>query len=455
MPETRKQGDAKASPPQPGHQRQDHHHRPRRLSHLCHAEPGGCPGDLSCSGTHIGSRWYRCRPGDLSAHHQPGRHHRGAYHHPACQRPGIHSGPAKRGHTGCRSAQWRISTPGAAEPVTRPACPDTDTNHHDPTASDYHDHGPDLRLYSFAPVLTRPASQTRSVRSMGCRAELYVSSSDPDELLDELCALLQRLELAWSRFDPAAELARLNTLPGRFVLTSPLLFDALRTAADGARATGGLFNPLVGASMTALGYDASWLTLDLNASRPEKAAPLPWIGTLQLTSSSRLAFIPPGSSVDLGGVGKGLAADHCLEFARRRGAGAVSVSIGGDLACLRSDPNHPPFPCRIDGMDRVLAVTSFDTHGAIATSAPSVRRFSDGRHHVIDPRTGDSSRSVVRTASVLGGSAAWAEMLATALVIADPDEGLDLARKLDMACVLELYGGEVLFQNATHHQVGS
>ena len=294
----------------------------------------------------------------------------------------------------------------------------------------------------------------RTVRAMGCTAELYVAGGETEAILDELCGLLVALERCWSRFDPASELSRLNARDGAMTVVSTDLFDAVAIAVDGAYRTEERFTPLVGGAMQALGYDTTWRSVDLD-SNPGEARPVPSVTELRLVPTSHLVTLPLGASLDLGGMGKGLAADRALARARELGAAAASISVGGDLACGRFTDEHAAFPCLIESMDRVLAETTFERSGAIATSSSEVRRFADGRHHIIDPRTGASSTSPVRTVSVLAASAAWAEMAATAMAVSAPDEALQLATELDVACVLELQDGIVRTQGSSQHGMGS
>ena len=70
--------------------------------------------------------------------------------------------------------------------------------------------------------------------------------------MDELDAI----DLACSRFRPDSELQHLHEDAGRTVSVSPLLFDALAVAVDGAERSGGAVDPTVGNAIAALGYDA-------------------------------------------------------------------------------------------------------------------------------------------------------------------------------------------------------
>ena len=65
--------------------------------------------------------------------------------------------------------------------------------------------------------------------------------------------------------------------------------------------------------------------------------------------------------------------------------------------------------------------------GSVATSSTEIRVFGRG-HHLVDPDTLEATRSGVRSASVVAGSGAWAEMLTKWLMVDGPRRLDDLDR---------------------------
>ena len=182
-------------------------------------------------------------------------------------------------------------------------------------------------------------------------------------------------------------------------------------------------------------------------------APGPGGEALLLSPASRLVYLAPDVQLDLGGIGKGLAADLLLTEARTLGAASASISVGGDLACGAFLPGAAVPLLTIEGYAGRLAQTAFHERGAIATSAPGVRSFTDGRHHIIDPATGRSARSAVASVSVLAASCALAEMVATAVCVLPLPDGLALVDGLGLSCVYELATGGVRSQGTDAHPV--
>jgi len=126
------------------------------------------------------------------------------------------------------------------------------------------------------------------------------------------------------------------------------------------------------------------------------------------------ARLAPGNAIDLGGIAKGWLADRAVE---RIGPNALA-NLAGDLRAIGGGPERadtaagPGWPVGF-GETTVLL-----TDGAAATSGTTGRRWGDGLHHLIDPRSGAPAASDLVEVSVLAATATEAEVLAkTALLL--------------------------------------
>jgi FAD:protein FMN transferase len=236
-------------------------------------------------------------------------------------------------------------------------------------------------------------------------------------------ALLELADVTYSRFRADSELSRLNAA-GRPMVVSPLLAEALEAALRAARLTDGAVDPTVGRTMRALGYGADFATLagrDLPLELRLEAVP-GW-QAIGYQGTARRVSLPRGIELDLGSVGKALAADHAAAAAHRVTGAGVLVSLGGDIATAGAGPASG-WPILVaddsgapaDGPGEVVRLTS----GAMATSSTTVRRWTqDGvqRHHLVDPATGKPAVSPWRTATVAAGSCVDANTVATAAIV--------------------------------------
>ncbi len=263
--------------------------------------------------------------------------------------------------------------------------------------------------------------------AMGSRVSLDVVARDPSTLIRRGESLIRSLERSWSRFDDASDVSRLNQSNGRPMRIDTSTMELLTLAVDAWRVTDGVFSPFIQPAMIKNGYVTSRGGADQrDTDRCFTAAYVaPRTSPLEIDESSRVAVLRSGYGIDLGGIGKGHAADLVLRCLLDEGARGVLADVGGDIAVGGHSPHdlgwaidvvHPSNKRRM--IDRVAL-----DEGGIATSSTQRRRWtSNGRefHHLVDPRTGEPVQSGLIGATVLTGRAADAEVLTKVALVLGP-----------------------------------
>jgi thiamine biosynthesis lipoprotein len=211
--------------------------------------------------------------------------------------------------------------------------------------------------------------------------------------------------------------------------------------------TDGLFDPGVGATLRALGYDRSFTPGALDrkwlGQRPRAGRFLDVI----LDPGTRTVLRPRHVQIDLGGIAKG----STVDAAARHLTGPGAIDAGGD-AFMRG-PDHAGGPWLIDIEDPADASRTIATvavsDAAVATSAGNRRRWRLGEssaHHLIDPRTQRPSGSDVLQATVIAPSAELADVLAkTAFVLGAHEARRFLERQPGIGAVLVPERGSPIF----------
>lgn len=284
---------------------------------------------------------------------------------------------------------------------------------------------------------------------MGSDAHLLVATRD-EHLVGAAIEELERLEHAWSRFRSDSELVALNQDPGEVVTVSPLLAEAVHRAVLAWERTDGWFDPTVIDSLEHAGYDAPFAPDgpprgSLASCRPA-ATPRSFSVDLERCTVRR----PAGVRLDLGGIGKGLAADRIATGLVDRGAQSACVSMGGDVR-VAGIPPEGGWRIPVERPDRVGKGAAmpiwFDAvldQGAVVTSTTRRRRWRTGdggtAHHLIDPRTGHPSPPGVTSVVVCAAEAWWGEVLAKAALLAGPEEGRRLLSRHDATGWFDLDG---------------
>jgi thiamine biosynthesis lipoprotein len=282
---------------------------------------------------------------------------------------------------------------------------------------------------------------------MGTQARILVVGG-PGDLAPRGEALARQLEARWTRFDAASELMQLNAAAGRPVRVSEPTFALVARAVDAWERTGGRFDPTGLDALAAAGYDRDFARLPTRLAGPadespddspddgsvtdDAPAPDPLRGCrgIRLDPLVAAVTLPAGVHLDLGGIGKGYAADRVVAALMEAGALAVCVDLGGDVRVAGTGPYAGAWSVgfRDEETTRRFGTVRLAA-GAVATSTTRRRRWrraGEVRHHLIDPATGRPSRSGVASVTVVAADAWWAEVLAKAALVAGPTAGLAL-----------------------------
>lgn len=241
------------------------------------------------------------------------------------------------------------------------------------------------------------------IGAIGTRWEILTDAPLPEQSRAEVTAVIARFDAEWSRFRADSVVSQLRAQGG----TMPAPADTtamLDTYRQLSAATQGAVNPLVGAGLEALGYDAG-LTLRPGAPQP---APQDWERILRWTATELTLSGP--AMIDVGALGKGRLVDLVADVLATV-PGRLIVDAGGDLVVrggtARVALEHPYDPTAAIGVVEV-------TDRALCASAVNRRAWGGGLHHVLDARTGEPVRSWAATWAI-GADAMHADAIATAL----------------------------------------
>jgi thiamine biosynthesis lipoprotein len=277
---------------------------------------------------------------------------------------------------------------------------------------------------------------------------------DPDQLLTDAVRLVDDLEAAWSRFRVDSELTRINRHAGIAVPVSQATLDLVALAVAAWERTDGRFDPTVGDAVVAAGYDRTFSELGIDGP-PTTRQPtrVPGCSGIVVDHAGGTVTVPTGMRLDLGGIGKGRAADLTATLLAEAGALGAVVDLGGDVRTIGVAPEADQWVITVGDPDTpettLVAVgiagapdrgaTASLGGGAVATSTTLRRRWQgpDGpAHHLIDPATSRPSVSGVVMATVVAADATWAEVFAKAALLAGPQDGAELIASAGLAGLL-------------------
>lgn len=269
-----------------------------------------------------------------------------------------------------------------------------------------------------------------------------------EEMADRAVARLQELEQLWSRFLPDSDITRANRAAGTAVSVHPDTLAVVARGIEAWRQTGGLFDITMLAELLRMGYTNSIVD---NAPAPRVPAHRSrTVPEIVVDYSAGTLLVPAGSGIDLGGIGKGMAADIVAEELIEQGAAGAVVNVGGDLVVHGTPSTDMSW---LLGIENPLDAPNHVAHlrmvsGGAATSGTSQRhwRAADGSsvHHIVHPVRSRSSLTDVVAATVLAADAATAEAFSTAVMMGDRRQGIELVERVGLAALLVCDDGEVL-----------
>ena len=212
--------------------------------------------------------------------------------------------------------------------------------------------------------------------------------------------------------------------------------------------TDGAFDPTVLPALIASGYDRDFRELSPDPS-DHGSLPVPSPGCADIRIAGREITLPAGTSIDPGGIGKGLAADLVVDLVMAAGATGACVNVGGDLRVAGTSPSGAPWSVAIEHplqAHRIIGTVELHDE-ALVSSWRTRRSWGSGdqrRHHLIDPATGTSAWSGLAGVTVTASDAWWAEALATAIFLAGPQAAPRLTRRHGGGAILVRDDGSVL-----------
>ena len=233
---------------------------------------------------------------------------------------------------------------------------------------------------------------------------------------------INRLDGVMSDYRRSSELNRLSDAAGGAPTpVSPALLDVLSTSLLVAAASDGAFDPTIGPAVKV------WRDARSSRSLPDEAviaaarSLVDWRNLKLDTHAGTARLTSAGMRLDLGGIGKGYAAQEAVDLLIARGYPSCLVALAGDIAVGAAPPGEPGWRVAVAGEQGgtesprtlVLANAAVSTSGDTAQFVEIAgQRYS----HICDPRTG-LGIPARRSVTVVAPRGAEADALSTAACI--------------------------------------
>jgi thiamine biosynthesis lipoprotein len=263
-----------------------------------------------------------------------------------------------------------------------------------------------------------------------------------DALENDLVGALQIVDRLASTWRDDSELTAFNREQSvDWIPVSQQFCALLESALAVSEATGGAFDLTIGPLTNLWGFGPDGQIND-PPSDDAIAAAQQRVGFQNLEADCREQRVRknfPDLYVDLSGWAKGYAVDQLAELLDARGIDNYLVEIGGELRVKGKNRENDKWAIGIEAPStsaRVPHAILHVTDTSVATSGDyrnyfeyAGQRFS----HTIDARTGRPVIHNLAAVTVVNPSTAYADAMATALLVLGPDDGPQLAQELGIA----------------------
>ena len=282
-------------------------------------------------------------------------------------------------------------------------------------------------------------------RHMGTDVTIRLMAPDQataDVAFQAAFARVAALEKVMSDYDAESEISRLALqAPMKAPLAiSPDLWRVLGRANEISQSSSGAFDVSVGALSRLWRRARRQKELPSRVRLQQARESVGYRGIVLGAKRPTIQLLRAGVRLDLGGIGKGFAADAALGQLRRMGITSALVDAGGDLAIGAAPPGKKGWRIGVAPLKAAGPPSQFLqlSNCGIATSGDAWQFVEiDGRRysHILDPRTGIglTTRSSV---TVIAADATAADGLASAVSVLGPEKGLALIARFQGASAL-------------------
>ena len=274
---------------------------------------------------------------------------------------------------------------------------------------------------------------------------------DEKELKIDVVRRLEELEKIFSHWRPDAKLQQFNSA----ITTSPFsihpeLLELLRHAQWMHRETRGVFDPTIAPVVNLWGFGPVGKTRSTIPSddQIERAMTLTGLAKLEILPKGLVRKKVPTLQLDFSSSAKGEIVDQICILLERWGFNNYLVEIGGEIRAEGKGRKGEGWVVGLEdgysknenGMASVpLRNYAVATSGSYRLTKPNPDSNRNASH-LIDPRTGRPIEHDLIAVNAFAPTARDADAWATALMILGPEDGVEMAEKMDMVarfCVLK------------------
>lgn len=283
---------------------------------------------------------------------------------------------------------------------------------------------------------TEPLRRTEFMLGTAITLSLYDHQSEA--LLDEAFELIASLEDTLSINKSGTLIDEINDHSGLSPIQADAnTFDVVEKGLSYGELTDGSFDITVGplVNLWHIGFPDAQVPTDAQIT---SKLPLIDYKNVVLDSKQQTIYLEqPGMQIDLGGIGKGYAADRVATLFREKGVAHALIDLGGNIFALGNKPNGDLWKI---GIQNPLS-TRGESIGHVSVQDKSIvtsgiyERFieEDGKkyHHILNPATGYPFENEIAGVTIISDTSIDGDALSTSVFSKGIEAGLEFVNTLE------------------------
>jgi len=243
---------------------------------------------------------------------------------------------------------------------------------------------------------------------------------------------VEELDRVFNRYSKTSEITRLNEDAASAPFwAGPDIEDAIKISEKWNRISWGAFDLSV-APLVDMWREAGKLGVMPSKGDITERMKAVGLSKINFVDNGMIKFSVNGMALDFGAIAKGYIVDQVVKTLKKRRVKRGIVNAGGDGYAFGEGTFRFGIQDPTKRTGELIGTVEV-SNGAVVTSGNYERYVEiDGKKysHIINPRTGWPVEDDLVSVTVIGGSAADADALATSLIVLGKDEGISLLKDI-------------------------
>ena len=260
----------------------------------------------------------------------------------------------------------------------------------------------------------------------------YVANASVDKVQTGIDSILNVINKSLSTYLPQSDISMINR--GDTTVVVDYHFRAVfEKATEVWKATGGYFDPTVGALVNAYGFGPGNAINDLNPKQIDSLLSLTGWQKIKLNQDQTIKKESPNIYIDFNALAKGYAVDIIGDFLLKSGSLNFMVEIGGEIVAIGNSPKTTkPWKIAIDDplqLEQRKFLQTISLKNEALASSGNYRKYrldpvSGIRFvHSVNPLNGSAIKTNILSTSVKAPDCMTADAWATALMVMPLEKG--------------------------------